>query len=215
MENMYDVIIVGARCAGSPLAMLLARKGYRVLVVDKAAFPSDTVSTHHIHQPGVARLKRWGLIEKIKATNCPATTTYKFDVGPFALTGSPPPIDGNRVAYAPRRRILDNILADAATEAGAELRERFIVEELTTENGRVTGIRGRDQNGKTVIERATSSVRTGRARSSRGRLRLLFTLIAERLPVIIILIGAEFRTTRPDFTCATGGCLSPIRPTTD
>jgi flavin-dependent dehydrogenase len=165
MENMYDVIIVGARCAGSPLAMLLARKGYRVLVVDKAAFPSDTVSTHHIHQPGVARLKRWGLIEKIKATNCPGTTTYKFDVGPFALTGSPPPIDGNRVAYAPRRRILDNILADAATEAGAELRERFIVEELTTENGRVTGIRGRDQNGNTVIEKAKIVVGADGARS--------------------------------------------------
>ena len=55
---MYDTIIVGARVAGSPLAMLLARKGYRVLLLDKATFPSDTISTHHIHQPGVARLKR-------------------------------------------------------------------------------------------------------------------------------------------------------------
>ena len=52
---MYDAIIVGARVAGSPLAMLLARKGHRVLLVDKAGFPSDTISTHHIHQPGTRR----------------------------------------------------------------------------------------------------------------------------------------------------------------
>jgi flavin-dependent dehydrogenase len=57
---MYDVAVVGARCAGSPTAMLLARKGYRVLLMDKAAFPSDTMSSHCIHPPGIARLKRWG-----------------------------------------------------------------------------------------------------------------------------------------------------------
>ena len=68
---MYDAIIVGARCAGSPLAMLLLRKGYRVLLLDKSTFPSDTIFTHHIHQPGMARLKRWGLLEKIQASNCP------------------------------------------------------------------------------------------------------------------------------------------------
>ena len=48
---MYDAIVVGARCAGSPTAMLLARKGYKVLLLDKAGFPSDTLSTHYIHQP--------------------------------------------------------------------------------------------------------------------------------------------------------------------
>jgi flavin-dependent dehydrogenase len=60
---MHDAIVVGARCAGSPTAMLLARMGYRVLLVDRAGFPSDTLSTHYIHQPGVARLQRWGLLE--------------------------------------------------------------------------------------------------------------------------------------------------------
>ncbi|HXF60055.1 MAG TPA: FAD-dependent monooxygenase, partial [Caldilineaceae bacterium] len=64
---MYDAIVVGARCAGSPTAMLLARKGYRVLLLDKAGFPSDTLSTHYIHQPGVACLKRWGLLDKVIA----------------------------------------------------------------------------------------------------------------------------------------------------
>src|SRR5215203_1289536 len=162
---MYDAIIVGARCAGSPLAMLLARKGYRVLLLDKAAFPSDTVSTHHIHQPGVAHLKRWGLIEKIRESNCPATLNMKLDVGPFALVGAPPPADGNAEAYAPRRRVLDKILVDAAVNAGAELRERFLVEELTIENNVVTGIRGRDAKGATVTEKARIVVGADGARS--------------------------------------------------
>ena len=162
---MYDAIIVGARCAGSPLAMLLARKGYRILLLDKASFPSDTISTHHIHQPGVARLKGWGLLEKLRASNCPPTTTIKFDVGPFALVGSPPPADRTAEAYAPRRRVLDKILVDAAVEAGAELRERFTVEELTTDGESITGIRGRDANGSTVTEYARIVIGADGARS--------------------------------------------------
>jgi flavin-dependent dehydrogenase len=59
MNSAYDAIIVGARCAGSPTAMLLARKGYRVLVVDRATFPSDTVSSHVMHPLGTAALGRW------------------------------------------------------------------------------------------------------------------------------------------------------------
>jgi len=162
---MYDAIIVGARCAGSPLAMLLARKGYRVLLLDKASFPSDTISTHHIHQPGVAHLKRWGLLDKLRASNCPSTRQIKFDVGPFALVGAPPPADGNYEAFAPRRRVLDKILVDAAVEAGAELRERFTVEELTTDGKSITGIRGRDANGASITERARIVIGADGARS--------------------------------------------------
>src|SRR5450432_873870 len=76
MPDPYDVIVVGARCAGSPTAMLLARKGYRVLVVDRSTFPSDTVSTHFIHAPGVDALRRWGILDKIVATGCPPVDTY-------------------------------------------------------------------------------------------------------------------------------------------
>ncbi|MCJ0873811.1 NAD(P)/FAD-dependent oxidoreductase [Streptomyces sp. AP-93] len=61
----YDAVIVGARCAGASTAMLLARQGYRVLVVDRAAFPSDTLSTHLIHPPGLAALRRWGLLDRV------------------------------------------------------------------------------------------------------------------------------------------------------
>ncbi len=92
---MYDAIVVGARCAGAPTGMLLARKGYKVLVVDRATFPSDTLSTHMIHAPGVAALKRWGLLDQVIATGCPPVDTYSFNFGMFTIAGSPRPSDGN------------------------------------------------------------------------------------------------------------------------
>ena len=138
---MYDAIIVGARAAGSPTAMLLARKGHRVLLVDRATFPSDTLSTHYIHQPGVARLRRWGLLDRVIATGCPPSRGLTFDVGPFALSGTPPPSDGVVEGYAPRRTVLDALLLEAAAEAGAEVRTRFPVDELVYEDDTVVGIK--------------------------------------------------------------------------
>src|SRR5262247_457793 len=132
--NQYDAIVVGARCAGSPTAMLLARQGYKVLLVDKATFPSDTISTHLIHPPGVAALRRWGLLDRLIATGCPSIHTYVFDFGPFALSGCPGHPD-SPVSYAPRRTVLDKLLVDAASEAGAEVREGFTVEEILVEDG--------------------------------------------------------------------------------
>jgi flavin-dependent dehydrogenase len=154
MTAMYDAIVIGARCAGSPTAMLLARKGYRVLLLDRAGFPSDTLSTHYIHQPGVARLKRWGLLDRIVASNCPPVLRQMLDVGPFALVGLPPPADGVAEGYAPRRRVLDQILVEAAVAAGAELREHFSVKELVTDGERVVGIRGHAVGGAMVTEKA-------------------------------------------------------------
>lgn len=151
---MYDAIVVGARCAGSPTAMLLARKGYRVLLLDRVGFPSDTLSTHYIHQPGVARLARWGLLDKVVASNCPPARQIRLDLGPFALIGSPPPVDGIDAAYAPRRTVLDQILVEAAAAAGAEVRENFSVQELLTDGERVTGIRGHAAGGAMVTEEA-------------------------------------------------------------
>jgi flavin-dependent dehydrogenase len=150
----YDVIVVGARCAGAPAAMLLARKGYRVLMVDRAGFPSDTVSTHVIHAPGVAALRRWGLLDLVAGTGCPAIDTYSFDFGPFVLSGTPHAVDGVSCAYAPRRTVLDKILVDAAVDAGVEMREHFTVEDVVFEGGTVIGIRGHGDGGSTVCERA-------------------------------------------------------------
>jgi 2-polyprenyl-6-methoxyphenol hydroxylase-like FAD-dependent oxidoreductase len=151
---MYDVIVVGARCAGSPTAMLLARRGYQVLLVDRATFPSDTMSTHFIHPPGIAQLKRWGLLERVAASNCPPFLNMSLDFGSFVLTGSPPPTDGVAEHYCPRRTVLDEILVGAAVEAGAELHEGFSVQEILMNGERVRGIRGRSIDGATVKEEA-------------------------------------------------------------
>jgi flavin-dependent dehydrogenase len=154
MTNTYDAIVVGARCAGSPTGMLLARKGYKVLVVDRATFPSDTLSTHLIHAPGVAALRRWGLLDEVIATGCPPIDSYAFDFGAFRIGGTAHPVDGSSTAYAPRRTVIDKILVDAASAAGAEVREGFTVEEVIVEDGAVVGIRGHDASGVSVIERA-------------------------------------------------------------
>ncbi len=156
-DNSYDVIVVGARCAGSPTAMLLARKGYRVLLVDRATFPSDTLSTHVVHPPGIAALDRWGLLGQLTATGCPPITTYRFDFGAFVLAGSPGTAE-SPVAYCPRRIVLDKLLVDAAEDAGAEVREGFTVSEILASDDRVIGIRGHSKGGGSVSERARAVV---------------------------------------------------------
>jgi 2-polyprenyl-6-methoxyphenol hydroxylase-like FAD-dependent oxidoreductase len=149
----YDAIVIGARCAGSPTAMLLGRKGYEVLLVDRATFPSDTISTHLIHPPGVGAMRRWGLLDRLVATGCPPIDTYAFNFGPFTLAGAPG-TDEEPLAYAPRRTVLDKLLVDAAAESGAEVRDRFTVDEILIEDGTVVGIRGHGKDGTSVTERA-------------------------------------------------------------
>src|SRR5215217_3999876 len=114
--------------------MLLARQGHRVLVVDRARFPSDMLSTHVIHPPGVVALRRWGLLEKVEESGCPPIRTYSYNFGPVTISGSPRSIEGIAQAYGPRRTVLDKILVDAAAEAGAEVREEFAVDELIWED---------------------------------------------------------------------------------
>jgi 2-polyprenyl-6-methoxyphenol hydroxylase-like FAD-dependent oxidoreductase len=151
---VYDVIVVGARCAGASTAMLLARRGHRVLLVDRATFPSDTLSTHYVQQPAVARLRDWGLLDRLVATGCPPIPTYSLDFGGLALKGWPTPYDGVALAYGPRRIVLDELLVEAAGEAGAVVETGFSVDGLVEEDGQVTGIGGRTAAGAAVVERA-------------------------------------------------------------
>ena len=153
---MYDAIVVGARCAGSPIAMLLARKGYNVLLLDKASFPSDIMSTHFIQPPGVARLQLWGLLDRLKATNCPPIDQVELYIqgAPLVRPGPPPDAPLPPPGYCPRRTVLDKLLVDAAVEAGAELRENFSVKELVFDGDTVTGVRGSAPGGATVEEQA-------------------------------------------------------------
>ena len=156
---MYDAIVIGARCAGSPTAMLLAREGYRVLLVDKSTFPSDIMSTHYIHIPGVERLRRWGLLDRLRATNCPPLGNARLHLGeiefvPPAPAGATPGPDFVPEAFCPRRTVLDKLLVDAAVEAGAELREDFSVRDLVFADGAVAGTTGTAKSGPAVTDRA-------------------------------------------------------------
>ncbi|CAO5229883.1 NAD(P)/FAD-dependent oxidoreductase [Frankia sp. AgKG'84/4] len=145
----FDVIVVGARCAGSPLAMLLARRGHRILVVDRASFPSDTVSTHFVHQAGLARLHAWGLLDRLRETGVPPLRHMLFANGELSVSGFADPIEGITEVYCPRRTVLDSLLVDAARAAGAEVVERFSVDDvLFADDGRAVGIRGRTTEGR-------------------------------------------------------------------
>jgi 2-polyprenyl-6-methoxyphenol hydroxylase-like FAD-dependent oxidoreductase len=154
VTRRWDAIVVGARCAGAVTAMLLAGKGYGVLLVDRASFPSDTVSTHVIHPQGLTALRRWGLLDDLVATGCPWLPAYTFDFGPLVITGTPRDADGRAGAYAPRRIVLDQMLVRAAQKAGAELREGFSVTDLITDGDQVIGIRGHARGSLEVSEYA-------------------------------------------------------------
>ncbi|MDQ4091836.1 MAG: FAD-dependent monooxygenase [Actinomycetota bacterium] len=154
MANNFDVIVVGARCAGSSTALLLARRGYRILLVDRAEFPSDTLSGHAIHPAGMASLQRWGLLDRIRSAGAPPMRVQNFDVGPFRLTGTPLPVDGISDLYCIRRTVLDALLLEEAASAGAEVRLGFTVKDLLWDGDRVIGIRGR-HHGMEVTARAT------------------------------------------------------------
>ncbi|MFC4043336.1 NAD(P)/FAD-dependent oxidoreductase [Dactylosporangium siamense] len=141
----FDAIVVGARVAGAPTAMLLARRGHRVLLLDRAAFPSDVLSTHLLHVPAMALLRQWGLHERVAASGAPPLAGFRMDFGPFAISGPPPAVDGAAHPYCVRRTVLDKILLDAAAAAGATVRESTTVHGLLRDGtGRVVGVHGAD-----------------------------------------------------------------------
>ena len=139
---MYDALVVGARCGGASCALQLARKGHKVLLLDRNTFPSDqTASTHMIWAGGVAELKRLDMLGPLAATNCPPMRLFNLDMGDFVLSAEAPPVDGVVDSYAPRRFVLDTLLVEAAADAGADVEERCSVEELLREGDAVTGVR--------------------------------------------------------------------------
>ncbi|HEY6379291.1 MAG TPA: NAD(P)/FAD-dependent oxidoreductase [Candidatus Dormibacteraeota bacterium] len=144
---MYDVVVVGARCAGASLAMLLARRGHRVALVDRATFPSDTISSHFLWQHGAARLESWGLLGELRSLGCRPLPVLTFDFGPVAITGRPPAVRGVSETFCPRRTVLDNLLVDAAVRAGAELVDRTSVQSVRWSDGRACGVEVRALSG--------------------------------------------------------------------
>jgi len=142
---MYDAIVIGARCAGAVTAMLLARRGHRVLLLERGLLPSERHQGHFIHKHGPKRLAEWGLLEKVVATNCPPIVTHLTDFGDFSLIARDVQIGNVAWGYGPRRRHLDQVLLEAAIEAGADFRQNFLVESLLWDDHKVMGIRGRDR----------------------------------------------------------------------
>jgi len=137
----YDVIVVGTRVAGAATALLLARRGVRVLALDRARFPSDTISTHQVQLPGAACLRRWGLLEPLLAAGTPATGEVRVDVDGEVLVGAFGEHDGVDALVSPRRTVLDTLLVDDARAAGAEVRDGGRADELIFDGGRVVGVR--------------------------------------------------------------------------
>ncbi len=179
-----DVIVVGARCAGASLAMLLARRGRQAIVLDRARFPSDTISTHFLWPRSTAALARWGLLKALAATGCPPIETVAFHAGPVALRGRPEAVDGTAAMYCPRRTVLDKLLVDAAREAGAEVREATLVREVVREGDRVVGVKAVDESGETIELRAPLVVGADGLNSS-----------------IAGMVGAAMSRSHPSLTC--------------
>jgi flavin-dependent dehydrogenase len=179
----YDVIVVGTRVAGAATAMLLARRGLRVLALDRARFPSDTLSTHQIQVPGVARLHRWGLLEPLLRAGTPPVRRIRLTVAGVEIAGTLPAHDGVDTLISPRRTTLDSLLIDAARAAGAEVRHGARVESLVWDGDRVVGVRTgtHEERARLVIgadgkhSTVAAAVRAGSYRSRPARTFAAYT----------------------------------------
>jgi 2-polyprenyl-6-methoxyphenol hydroxylase-like FAD-dependent oxidoreductase len=148
IEPNYDAIIVGARCAGAATGLLLARAGAKVLVIDRQAYGSDTMSTHALMRGAVVQLKRWGLIAEIVAADTPAIRSTTFHYDGEAVCVAIKPEHGVECLFAPRRTVLDRLLVDAAREVGVEVRHGVALFELEfASTGRVVGVTLKDASG--------------------------------------------------------------------
>ena len=146
-HRQHDVVVVGARAAGSATALLLARMGHDVAVLERAHFPSDTLSTHSISRSGVVQLSRWGLLDGVLVSGAPAVRQVTFHIGDESITRQIKQHAGVDLLVAPRRHVLDTILADAARSAGADVHFGVTVTGLRHEGGRVIGVTTRDSGG--------------------------------------------------------------------
>lgn len=153
-QQQYDAVIVGGRVAGAAAALLLARRGHRVLVLDREPRGVDTLSTHALMRPAVLQLKRWALLDAVVAAGTPPVHRVTFHYG-----DDPLPIDVAEPLYAPRRTVLDPIIVAAAEEAGAQFRFGARVDDLLRDSdGRVVGVRGRTRDGETFAVTARTTV---------------------------------------------------------
>jgi flavin-dependent dehydrogenase len=146
-KRHHDVVVVGARAAGGATALLLARMGHDVGVLERARFPSDTLSTHSISRSGVVQLARWGLLDQVLVSGAPAIRQVTFNSAGESVTRQVKHHAGVDLLVAPRRHVLDTIVADAAQAAGASVRFGVTATGIRHEGGRVVGVTARDPAG--------------------------------------------------------------------
>jgi flavin-dependent dehydrogenase len=166
--KVYDVVIVGGRVAGASTAMLLARAGARVAVVERSRLGSDTLSTHALMRAGVLQLFRWGLLDRLVSAGTPSIASAQFHYGDGASTRvSIRRAAGVDALYAPRRYLLDRLLADAAAEAGAEILPEMTVTGMRRDDsGRVRGVHAVDRAGRVLELPAVTTVGADGIRST-------------------------------------------------
>lgn len=139
-REKFDVLVVGARCAGAATAMMMARRGLKVLAIDRGGYGTDTLSTHALMRGGVLQLHRWGVLPRIVEMGTPAVRSTTFHYGDEVIEIPIKPSHGVEALYAPRRTVLDSVLVDAAQEAGAEVRHGCALADLIRRpDGRVAG----------------------------------------------------------------------------
>ena len=167
----HDVVIVGGRVAGAATALLLARAGVRVILIDRDRHGSDTLSTHGLMRAGVLQLSRWGLLQDVAATGTPPIRQVIFhyadgEQAVVAIRPSP----GVDALYAPRRYLFDQLLVDAAAAAGAEVLHETSVTALLRDAGeRVVGVQIRRRGGQSTDLHATLTVGADGVRSTVAR----------------------------------------------
>ena len=170
-NQSYDALVVGARCAGAATAMLMARKGLRVIVIDRAGYGTDTISTHALMRGGVLQLHRWGVLPRLREMGTPAVRETTFHYGDEAIAVPIRPANGVDALYAPRRTLLDSTLVDAAREAGAVVRHGHTLVGLTRDrDGRVCGGTVLDAEGRSMAIRSDLVVGADGIGSSVARL---------------------------------------------
>lgn len=171
LHDRYDVVVAGARCAGASTALLLARQGARVLVVDPLPRGRDTLSTHALMRGGALQLHRWGLLDQVRASGAPRITATTFDYGDEVITVPIKEKDGVDALLAPRRTHLDALLAAAADDAGAEVIHGLSLVSLSRERGgRVDGAWIRSRGGEAFRVSANLVVGADGIRSRTARL---------------------------------------------
>jgi flavin-dependent dehydrogenase len=186
-HHSFDALVVGARCAGAATAMLMARRGLRVLAIERAGYGTDTISTHALMRGGVLQLHRWGVLPRLTAAGTPAVRETTFHYGDDAVVVAIRPSNGVAALYAPRRTLLDRTLVDAARDAGAAVWHGYsLLDLIRRTDGRVCGATVQDHAGNAFAIKADLVVGADGVASSVARLTGAQTLRQGRHATAVI-----------------------------